>query len=143
MVGKGPFDPQRVKSYWFVEAEEALQVAEHLLEKNDYSYALFFGHLAIEKLLKALFSDRRQAHAPQVHNLVRLAMLAGMELDDSRREALLLITAFRIEARYPDIKREFRKRCTAEYSEEQMATIRETYAWLRSQLTSSRSSGDF
>jgi HEPN domain-containing protein len=43
-----------VRDFWLVEANEALQVADHLVEKGDYSYALFFGHLAIEKLLKAL-----------------------------------------------------------------------------------------
>lgn len=40
---------QKVKKYWLDEAVEALQVAKHLFEKKDYSYALFFGHLSIEK----------------------------------------------------------------------------------------------
>jgi HEPN domain-containing protein len=39
----------RTKTFWLEEAEEAKQVAEHLFEKKDYSYSLFFGHLAIEK----------------------------------------------------------------------------------------------
>jgi hypothetical protein len=38
------FDVSAVVSYWLVEAEEALRVADHLIEKSDYSYALFFGH---------------------------------------------------------------------------------------------------
>lgn len=46
---------QRVKKYWVDEAGEALKVAGHLFEKQDFSYALFFGHLALEKLLKALY----------------------------------------------------------------------------------------
>jgi len=54
------FDIEKVKTYWFAEAQEALQVADHLIEKEDYSYALFFGHLAVEKLLKALFVIRRK-----------------------------------------------------------------------------------
>jgi HEPN domain-containing protein len=32
--------------------------ANHLLEKGDYSYALFFGHVTVEKLPKAVFVDR-------------------------------------------------------------------------------------
>lgn len=44
-----------IKGFWLKEALEALNVADHLYEKNDYSYSLFFGHLAIEKLLKGLF----------------------------------------------------------------------------------------
>jgi HEPN domain-containing protein len=47
-------DTQRVKGYWTDEAQEALNVAGHLFEKQDFSYAPFFGHLALEKLLKAL-----------------------------------------------------------------------------------------
>jgi len=43
-----------IKGFWLKEALEALNVADHLYEKNDYSYSLFFGHLAIEKLLKGL-----------------------------------------------------------------------------------------
>jgi HEPN domain-containing protein len=45
---------EEIVAYWKVEAEESLKVAHHLIEKKDYSYALFFGHLAVEKLLKAL-----------------------------------------------------------------------------------------
>jgi HEPN domain-containing protein len=39
--------------YWITAAENDWRVAGHLYEKNDYPYALFFGHLTIEKLLKA------------------------------------------------------------------------------------------
>jgi HEPN domain-containing protein len=67
------FDAQSVADYWLTEAEESLRVAEHLVEKADYSYALFFGHLAIEKLLKALYALRLKGHAPPIHNLLRLA----------------------------------------------------------------------
>lgn len=39
---------KEVSDFWLEEAEEALRVAAHLFEKQDYSYALFFGHLAVE-----------------------------------------------------------------------------------------------
>ena len=45
-------DKKDIINYWDSEAKESLQVAQHLFDKKDYSYALFFGHLAIEKLLK-------------------------------------------------------------------------------------------
>jgi HEPN domain-containing protein len=101
-----------------------LRVADHLVEKGDYSYALFFGHLAVEKTLKALHTYRRHEHAPPIHNLLRLARAAGLDLDEAQAEALITITAFNIEARYPDLKRSFRERCTAEFTERQMETIR-------------------
>jgi HEPN domain-containing protein len=40
--------------YWLESAEGDWDVANHLFEKGDYSYSLFFGHLTIEKILKAI-----------------------------------------------------------------------------------------
>lgn len=128
------FDPVPVSRFWKLEAREAFRVAEHLAEKADYSYALFFGHLAIEKALKALCVIRRGEHAPPIHNLARLAHLAGIEPDKKRSEALARITAFHLEARYPDMKGEFRRRCTPEYTKGEMQTIEEMLHWLESLL---------
>lgn len=133
-MGPAMIDTEQVKAYWLAEAEEALEVAEHLLEKGDYSYALFFGHLAIEKVLKAVYVGRLQEHAPPIHNLLRLARAAGLEVDDTRTEALIAITAFNIEGRYPDFKRTFRRVCTAEYATRHMATLKEMFQWVRSQM---------
>ena len=131
-MNSGDFDPQVAAQYWFTEAQETLTVADHLMEKGDFSYALFFGHLVVEKELKGLHAIRQGQHAPPVHNLLRLAKAAGIEPDEAQTEVLIRITAFNIEARYPDPKGDFRRRCTAE----QMATIREVLAWLKSHLTS-------
>ena len=38
-----------------------------------------------------------------------------------------LITAFNIEARYPDLKRSCRERCTAEFTARQMKAIEEVF----------------
>ena len=131
---KETFDAEKVKTYWLTEAEEALQVAEHLVEKRDYSYALFFGHLAVEKLLKAVYVVRRAEHAPPVHNLLRLSKAAGLETDEAKTDALITITAFNIEARYPDVKRAFRQKCTAQFTGSQMQIVKEVFQWLRSFL---------
>ncbi len=130
------FDARAVAQYWFAEAEDALTVADHLVEKGDFSYALFFGHLAVEKELKGLHAIRQGQHAPPIHNLLRLAKAAGLEPNAAQTELLVRISAFNIEARYPDPKRDFRRNCTAEYTAEQMAAIREVMAWLKSRLMS-------
>jgi hypothetical protein len=51
-------------------------------------------------------------------------------------EALIRITAFNIEARYPDPKGDFRRKCTREYAIEQIAGIQEVLAWLKSRRMS-------
>ena len=131
-AARSEFDTESVVQYWLIEAAEALQVADHLVEKGDHSYALFFGHLAIEKLLKALYTRRLGEHAPPIHNLLRLAKAAGAEPDPSQTEALIAITAFNIESRYPDVQRSFRAKCTLEFTARQMEMIKEMFEWLRS-----------
>ncbi len=124
-------DITEIESFWITEAEEALQVANHLMEKGDYSYALFFGHLSIEKLLKALYVNRHKEHAPPIHNLLRLAKVSGIKIPANRINSLIEISAFNIEARYPDIKRDFRKKCTKEYTEKQITEIKGVFQWLK------------
>lgn len=129
-------DVGRVAAYWLTEADEAMTVAEHLIAKGDYSYALFFGHLVIEKLLKALYVLHQKKHAPPLHHLLRLADVAGLVVDEEVAAMLLTVTAFNIEARYPDFKRTFRQLCTPDYTAEQMEMIKELQKWLRSQMPS-------
>jgi len=128
------FDAERVRDYWLIEAEEALRVAGHLVETKDYSYALFFGHLAVEKMLKALFAVTNNQHPPYGHNLGRLARHIGLEISEERAKDLDLVTTFNLEARYPDERRKFRALCTPEYTQKQMALIKELFQWLRSHL---------
>ena len=127
-------DIEKIKSYWIVEADEALDVTDHLFEKKDYSYALFFGHLAVEKILKSLYVSNKREHAPPIHNLQRLANLTGISLDEDKTEKLILISSFNIEARYPDVKRSFREKCTKEFTLEQICIIKEMYKWLKAKI---------
>ena len=126
---------QEIKEYWMEEASEALNVAWHLYEKNDYSYALFFGHLAIEKLFKALHVVRKGEHAPYIHNLQRLAEIIGIDVTEEQEESLTRITRFNLEARYPDQKRNFRKMCTKEFTKNELDQIQEMFTWLKSMLS--------
>jgi len=128
------FDSRKVIAYWRDEAEEDLKVAGHLLEKGDYSYSLFFGHLATEKILKAIYVLKKGEHAPFVHNLVRLATEAGIELSEENKKDLIRITAFHLEARYPDENRSFREKCSKDFSEHELAQIKVIYRWLKSMI---------
>jgi HEPN domain-containing protein len=129
-------DIKQISDFWLTEAKEALEVADHLIAQADYSYALFFGHLAVEKMLKALFVIRQKQHAPPLHNLLRLARAVGLDLDEDTEDNLITITAFNIEARYPDYKRAFRQRCTPEFTGQQMTMIKEVIQWLKFQMPS-------
>ncbi len=127
-------DIQKIQDFWLEEAKDALQVAWHLFEKRDYSYSLFFGHLAIEKLLKAIYITRKKVHAPHIHNLKRLAELSDIELTEEKGNELIRITAFNLESRYPDEKMDFRKKCTEAFTNNELTLIEEVFKWLKSIL---------
>jgi len=51
-------------------------------------HGLFFVHLTLEKMLKAHVCRQTERLAPRIHNLIRLADLAELDLDPSQRELL-------------------------------------------------------
>ena len=125
---------KEIVDFWTSEAEESLNVARHLFEKKDYSYALFFGHLAVEKIIKALLIKNTKQQVPRSHNLVRLAQEAHIKITEEQKLALIRITAFNLESRYPDFKQEFRKKCTLQFTEKELKKVKEVFTWLESKL---------
>lgn len=120
--------------YWLKSAEYDWKTGEHLFEKRDYPYALFFGHLTIEKILKALFVNKFNEQPPLTHRLVYLAEQIGLQLTPERMEILEVITDFNLEARYPDEKFSFYKRCTREFTEINLKKIEDIKEWLLKQI---------
>ena len=125
---------EKARGFWIEEAEEAPNVAEHLFDKRDFSYSLFYGHLAVEKLLKAIYVTRKKDQAPYIHLSNRVAEFAEVLLTSDQADELLRISAFNLESRYPDENRTFRKKCTHEFTKAELLKIRNMYQWLKSML---------
>ena len=123
--------------YWIRSADQDWKVANHLFEKGDYSYALFFGHLTVEKILKAIFTDKKDKTPPFSHNLVYLSEKADLELNDENLELLEEISDFNLEARYPDDKFSFYKKSTVEFTKNKLEQIERLKKWLLQNLQSS------
>ena len=124
---------ERIK-YWLNSANDDWKVAKHLFEKEDYSYSLFFGHLTTEKILKAIYVDQLDDNPPYTHRLVYLAEKAGLDLNEKQLEILETITDFNLEARYPDEKFSFQKRCTRDFAEHHLKKIEEIKEWLLAKI---------
>ncbi|MBN2347686.1 MAG: HEPN domain-containing protein [Bacteroidales bacterium] len=90
---------------------------QHLIDAKDYSWALFLGHLMIEKLLKALYVKKKQEHAIFTHDLLRLASKIGLELSLEQQEWFDEITTFNLNARYDNNKQDFYRLCTKEFTD--------------------------
>jgi len=102
--------------YWLRGASENMKDMRAAIKSNRMTNAMFCGHLAVEKTLKALCAVRGK-RVYREHNLLKLAKEADLidMLTDSRQEELLTITSFNIEARYDDYKSRFQATCTPQY----------------------------
>jgi HEPN domain-containing protein len=120
--------------YWIDSSNKDFQAMMHLLEKGDYTWSLFIGHLVIEKLLKACYVKNVSISPPFFHDLVRLAEKANIKLSDDQKDVLDTITTFNIRARYDDYRMEFHKKCTKQFSEKWVGTIKEFRQWIKKKL---------
>lgn len=119
--------------YWRESSKHDMESAETIFSSGKYDWCLFVGHLALEKILKALFVDKNNNNIPpKIHNLVRLAEFAEVSLSDEQKISLDKINDFNIQTRYPDYRFEFYKRCNEEYTTTHLVKIKEFYTWFNS-----------
>ena len=130
-------EKEELISYWITSSDNDFRTMEHLFEKEDYSWSLFIGHIVIEKLLKAYHVKHIDNHPPLIHNLLRLAEHAQLEMDEEQQDLLVTITTFNIRARYDDYKLEFYHTCSKEFTETWINHIKELRLWIKEQLATS------
>lgn len=118
---------QEVVDYWLVTAEHDRETMDVLIKNGRYSDALFFGHIILEKVLKALVVKETKKLAPYTHNLTYLAKLSAIEIAAEEMDLLDKVNEFNIRARYPKYKLEFYKKATKEYSEGYLGDINNLY----------------
>lgn len=126
--------PNEMISYWTKSAADDWRTAHHLFDKRDYVESLFFAHLYIEKLLKALIVQQTQAQAPWGHKLIKLTEAANLTLTLEQLELLKRVTEYNIKTRYPDWKFEFRKTCTKKFCQAESDEIERFGKWVRKQI---------
>jgi len=115
----GKMDEKKINQtikYWFESAQDDLITVEGLFGIKRYVGALFWGHLLLEKILKAHVVRFTKTEAPYTHDLLRLAKLAQLDLSKDEEDLLDAVNRFNIRARYPDYKLAIHKEATAEYT---------------------------
>ena len=127
--------------YWLKLSNDSLLDMRAAFRSGRRTNALFCGHLAIEKILKA-FCAVRLVSTQNIwgHNLFKLANSAGLweHLTASQQTELATITTFNIEARYDDFKRHFAQLCTPQYTKQWVSIIETWYLQLKQQILKER-----
>ena len=129
-------EQQELIEYWKITAEHDYDTMISLFDSKHYSNSLFFGHIVLEKILKAHVVRVIKKEAPYTHDLVALHKLVGdVPLEDSEIDLLDQVNHYNIRTRYPDYKLKFYKMCTMEYTTENLEKIKQLYAKLCQQPT--------
>lgn len=116
--------------FWAETAEDNYQTMLSLYRSKRYSACLFFGHLVLEKALKVLVIQKTKDFPPKIHNLLRLAELGRTELTKEQSSLLAEVNEFNMEARYPEVKYQFYKKCTKAFTDHYYASIKTMYHFL-------------
>ena len=119
-----------IMNYWIDSAEVDFQAMENLFIHGHYIWALFIGHLVIEKLLKAYHAKNVSISVSPIHDLTKIAEKANLTLSESQKDFLDEVTTFNLKARYPDYKNRFYKKATKEFAETYIIKIKEFRQWL-------------
>lgn len=125
---------EKVVNYWLISSNEDWDTMEILFNSKRYANSLFFLHLSLEKLLKALVVSNTKKHAPRTHNLSYLAGKAGFEFNERFIDLMAEVTPFNLETRYPEDMEEFKMKCTEDYTKGYIKRCEELRKWILFQL---------
>jgi HEPN domain-containing protein len=120
--------------YWMKLSNNSLLDMRAALRSGRRVNALFCGHLALEKMLKALCAARNVPTSEiWGHNLFKLANMIGLwdTLSSEQQVELTTITTFNIEARYENQKMQFSRICTKTYAKEWAMVVEKWCAELK------------
>ena len=120
--------------YWLKSAQLDLKTSRNLFQHQEYPWALFIGHLVLEKLLKAYYAKFIDPKVPYRHNLLLLAKECKITLTEKQTQFLDEISLFNIAARYPDVKFQFYKKCTKTFTRKYFEGIVKFTEWLLEQI---------
>lgn len=128
------FNVEKTVAYWLEQAEYDIGVADAMYQTKKFPYALFMGHLALEKLLKAMVVKISGEHAPHTHSLPLLADKLTFEVPQEIKKKLARFMEFYFESRYPDKQKDFYRKCSKEFTKDNLKQIKEIFIWLKQRL---------
>jgi HEPN domain-containing protein len=103
--------------YWLKSSEDDWETVLSLVKAKRYLHALFFAHLSLEKLCKAIWVHRHKENLPpRIHHLVKLILASDIILEEDDLIFLQSFNDFQIEGRYPDYLFKINKICTFDFT---------------------------
>ncbi len=119
---------------WTDQARYDLETARAMFDSGRYLYVLFCCQQAVEKMLKAIIAERTKGLPPRIHQLMRLAEAAGLEVSGERAEFLRELSSYYIQMRCPEEIKDLASQAKKEGTQRVMDRTEEVFQWLDSIL---------
>jgi HEPN domain-containing protein len=119
---------------WVEQARYDLDTARAMLKSGRYLYVLFCCQQAVEKILKAIIVRRTMDFPPRIHNLLRLAEIAGIKMEPAREDLLGELSGYYIQSRYPEEIESLAQATSREIAQDALDKTEEVIEWLYSIL---------
>jgi len=116
---------------WIESSNYDIKTAEHMFETKRYVYVLFMCHLAVEKLLKALYEAAREKVPPKTHNLVYLMNEADLDVPEGHLRTVESLNDISVVTRYPEDIRALIKAFKKERAEDYLKRTKALLTWLK------------
>lgn len=123
-----------VAKHWIESSNRDFKTMNHLFKSKDYAWSLFLGHLVIEKLLKGYYVLKTGKMPPFLHNLLKIAEKSGMEVSPDIKFLLDAISAYNLNARYDNERKEFYRKCNPNFTRSKLLEIKRLRKWIKEQL---------
>jgi len=121
--------------YWTKQVSDDFDCANVLYIAKHYAQSLFWAHLALEKLAKALWIKSNEGNAPPfVHNLLRLITLTNEAFSQEQLQFFNEMNMFQIKGRYPDYAENLEDTITKDICEEYLNKTKEMIQCLQEKL---------
>ena len=125
---------EEMVAYWVKSSREDVETAEALFESKRYVACLFYCHLFVEKILKAVIVYETGEPAPYGHKLLHLGQQTKIPWSKEQLDILDELTKFNIRARYEDYKFSLHKRATAQFTKTYLSRAQNIYLWIQQKM---------
>lgn len=93
---------QKQIEYWQTTAQNDVETADILIKSGKFIEGMFFCHLSIEKIIKALIVKKTESVPPRWHDLFNLCELAGVNYSEEQQSIMQILMKYQLEGRYPE-----------------------------------------
>lgn len=121
---------------WLSQSEYDIQTAFAMLKSKRFLYVAFMCQQAVEKLLKAIYIQKKGETPPYIHNLIRLTFQCDINqlIPESLTDFLIELNTYYIEARYTEDIQELTKVINKAKAESIYQYTLELIEWLKKNI---------